>query len=48
MGLQCKRELQGVQWEGEGKQRGYGGVKRIKVCYLYMHGDNIKKPINCI
>jgi hypothetical protein len=28
---------------GKEKWRGYWGVKRIKVCYLCMYGDNIKK-----
>jgi hypothetical protein len=27
-----------------GKWRIYSGVKSIKVCYLYMYGDSIKKP----
>jgi hypothetical protein len=29
---------------GEGEMRQYGGMKRIKVCYLCMYGNSRKKP----
>jgi hypothetical protein len=29
---------------GGGEWRGYGRVKRIKICYFYMYGGSIKKP----
>jgi hypothetical protein len=33
-----------MQWEGEGKWRGYWrSVTRIKVCYLYMCKESMKK-----
>jgi hypothetical protein len=39
MGLECKRDT---------VQKVIEGVKRIKVYYLHVYGDNIKKPPNIV
>jgi hypothetical protein len=40
-----KRHCGGVQWEGKRNGEGKGGYEKIKLCYIFMYGDNIKKAI---
>jgi hypothetical protein len=44
MGNECKRDTEeGFSGRGRGNGKGIG-VRRIKICYLHMYGNNIKKP----
>jgi hypothetical protein len=35
----------GSQLDGQGERKGYRGVKKMEVCYIYAYEDSTKKPI---